>query len=234
MGSTFGHLFRVTTFGESHGGGLGAIIDGCPAGIPIDLEVIQAELERRRPGQSELVSSRKEPDQVEIYSGLFEGRTLGTPIGLMVRNKDADPAAYESLKDVYRPSHADFSYDAKYGVRNWQGGGRASARETVARVAAGGIAQQVLAALSDIQVVAWVERIGDVVANCAASTVERKAVEANPVRCPDPEAAAAMGALIRTVQKAGDTIGGIVRCVARGVPAGLGEPVFDKLEADLA
>jgi chorismate synthase len=234
MGSGFGLLFRVTTFGESHGGGLGAVIEGCPPGISIDLEAIQRDLDRRRPGQSNLVSARKEPDQVEILSGVFEGRTLGTSIGLLVRNKDADPSAYESIRDKYRPSHADYTTEAKFGLRNWQGGGRASARETVARVAAGAIARQVLHQLAGIDIVAWVDQVGDIRADCDPDTVHADAVDANPVRCPDPERAAEMETLIREVRSEGDTVGGIVRAVARNVPAGLGAPVFDKLEAELA
>ncbi len=233
MGSGLGQLFRVTTFGESHGGGLGAVVEGCPPGISLDYSAIQADLDRRRPGQSPLVSARAEPDEVEILSGVFEGKTLGTPIGLLVRNKDADPSAYAPTKDLYRPSHADYTTDAKYGIRNWQGGGRASARETVARVAAGAIARQVLGHLRGVEIVAWVDQVGDIVADCDAAGVTLDAVDANPVRCPDPAMAARMEALIRAVRKDGDTIGGVVRAVARGVPAGLGDPVFDKLEADL-
>ncbi len=234
MGSAFGLLFRVTTFGESHGGGLGAVVEGCPPGIALDLQAIQAELDRRRPGQSALVSARSEPDEVEILSGLFEGKTLGSPIGLLVRNKDADPSAYAPTKDLYRPSHADYTTDAKYGRRNWQGGGRASARETVARVAAGAIARQVLAHLAGVEILAWVDEVGDIVAGCDPKGVTLPAVDANPVRCPDSAKAAEMEALIRAVRKDGDTIGGVVRAVARDVPRGLGDPVFDKLEADLA
>ena len=234
MGSGFGRLFRVTTFGESHGGGLGAVIEGCPPGIPIDLDAIQTELDRRRPGQSALVSARKEMDQVEILSGVFDGVTLGTSIGLLIRNKDADPSAYEPFKDKYRPSHADFTTEAKYGVRNWQGGGRASARETVARVAAGAVARQVLEHLSEIEILAWVSSVGDLHAEVNAATVSREQIEANPLRCPDPETAVAMESLVRAVRKEGDTIGGTIQAVVRGVPIGLGDPVFDKLEADLA
>lgn len=229
-GNTFGARFRVTTFGESHGPAVGVVIDGVPPGLALDLAAVQAELDRRRPG-GPLASPRKEPDTVEVLSGLFEGRTLGTPLTLLVRNTDADPAAYAPFKDVYRPSHADFTTDARYGVRDWRGGGRASARETVARVAAGAVARQVLAG---IEIVAWVDAVGDVVAGCDPDTVTRDAVEASPVRCPDPSASAAMEALIREVRAEGDTVGGVVRAVARGVPAGWGDPVFDKLDADLA
>ena len=234
MGSGFGRMFRVTTFGESHGGGLGAVIEGCPPGVPIDVDKIQEELDRRRPGQSTLVSARKEGDQVEILSGVFDGVTLGTAIGILIRNKDADPSAYEPFKDKFRPSHADYTTQAKYGVRNWQGGGRASARETVARVAAGAIARQVLAHLSEIEILAWVESVGDIRAKVDVSKVHRKQIESNPIRCPDQDAAASMESLVRAVRKEGDTIGGTIRAVVRGAPVGLGDPVFDKLEADLA
>ncbi len=234
MGSSTGVLFRVTTFGESHGGALGAVVEGCPPGLRLDLEAIQAELDRRRPGQSALTTQRAEPDAVEVVSGLFEGRTLGTPIALLVRNRDANPADYAELRDRFRPSHADFAYEAKYGHRAWAGGGRASARETVARVAAGAIARQVLAEGLGVEILAWVDRVGELRADCRSEDVRREAVESNPVRCPVPERAAEMEALIREVRRAGDTIGGVVRAVARGVPPGLGDPVFDKLEADLA
>jgi len=234
MGSGFGQLFRVTTFGESHGGGLGAVIEGCPPGVVLDLDAIQRELDRRRPGQSALVSARKESDRVEILSGVFEGRTLGTAIGLMVRNTDADASAYAPFKDKFRPSHADFTTETKYGLRNWAGGGRASARETVARVAAGAIAKQVLKAQFGIEVQAWVQSVGEITAEIDPLTVTLEAVEANPMRCPDPEVAAAMEARVRAVRKAGDTIGGVIQAVAIGVPVGLGAPVVDKLEADLA
>ncbi len=234
MGSTTGTLFRVTTFGESHGGGLGAVVDGCPAGMKLDLALVQRDLDRRRPGQSSLTTQRKEPDQVEILSGLFEGKTLGSPIALLVRNKDADPSAYEETRHLYRPSHADYTTETKYGIRNWQGGGRASARETVARVAAGAIARQVLQELAGVEIAAWVDRVGDLQATCEPATVNWNEVEASRVRCPDPAASETMEQLIKEVRSKGDTIGGIIRCVARNVPPGLGEPVFDKLEAELA
>ena len=235
MGSSWGRAFRVTTFGESHGGGLGVVIDGCPPGLALDLDRVQAELDRRRPGQSKLVTQRKETDTVEVLSGLFEGQTLGTSIGLVIRNKDADPRAYAPFKDRYRPSHADFTYDAKYGLRAWAGGGRASARETAARVAAGAVARQVLESLVPaLEIVSWVDRIQDLQATVDAGAVTTTDVERTPVRCPDPAVAAAMIERIAAIRKQGDTIGGIVRAVARGVPAGLGEPVFDKLDADLA
>ena len=231
--NTFGVAFRITTFGESHGPALGVVIDGVPAGLALDLAAVQAELDRRRPGQSALTSPRKEADVVEVVSGLFEGRTLGTPLTLLVRNADADATPYRAFATVYRPSHADFTTDARFGRRDWRGGGRASARETVARVAAGAVARQVLAAVG-IDVIAWVAQVGDIVATVDGDTLTRPDVEANPVRCPDPVAAVAMEALIREVRAEGDSIGGVIRAVARGVPAGLGAPVFDKLEADLA
>lgn len=236
MSSTFGHSFRVTTFGESHGGGIGVVIDGCPPGLQLDLAAIQRQLDRRRPGQSALTTARKEPDIAEVLSGLADGVTLGSPIAMLVRNKDADPAAYAPFKDRYRPSHADLTTDARYGLRAWAGGGRASARETVGRVAGGAVARQVLAALTDppVEVLGWVDQVGEVVAGCDPAGVRVEDVEANPVRCPDADKAAQMEALIRQVRKDKDTVGGIVRCVARNVPAGLGAPVFDKLEADLA
>jgi len=234
VGSSMGRLFRVTTFGESHGGGLGVVVEGCPPGLRLDLAAVQADLDRRRPGQSPLVSARKEADRVEVLSGLFEGRTLGTSLAMLVRNKDADPRAYAAFKDVYRPSHADYTYEARYGLRAWAGGGRASARETVGRVAAGAVARQVLSQGCGIEIVAWVDQVGDIRADVDPLQVHRSQVDAHPTRCPDPAQAAAMEAQIRAVRRDGDTIGGVVRCVARGVPAGLGDPVFDKLEADLA
>jgi chorismate synthase len=233
LGSTLGTLFRVTTFGESHGGAIGAVVEGCPPGLALDVGAIQADLDRRRPGQSALVSARKESDTVEVLSGLLDGRTLGTAIALLIRNEDADPTAYRAFRDLYRPSHADFTYDARYGIRAWAGGGRASARETAARVAAGAVARQVLASLGPVEVVAWVERIHDLEARVDPASVRREQVDANPVRCPDAGAAAAMEERIREVRKRGDSVGGVIRCIARGVPAGLGDPVFDKLEADL-
>ena len=233
MGSATGRLFRVTTFGESHGAAIGGIVEGCPPGIALDRDAIQAELDRRRPG-GRLASPRKEPDRGEILSGVFQGQTLGTAIGLLIRNKDADPRAYAPFANLYRPSHADFTYEARYGRRDWRGGGRASARETAVRVAAGAIARQVLAALAGIEIVGWVDQVGDVIAGLEPAHIQRAAVETSEVRCPDPTRAAEMIALIESVRRQKDTVGGIVRCVARGVPAGLGDPVFDKLEADLA
>jgi chorismate synthase len=227
-------LFQVHTFGESHGGAVGCVIDGCPPGLKLDLVRVQAELDRRRPGQSDLVSPRKELDKVQVLSGFADGQTLGTPLTLLVFNHDADPAAYEDLRNVYRPSHADYTYDARYGVRALSGGGRASARETIGRVAAGAVARQVLETLGSVQVVAWVDRVENVQAQVDGAHVTLAEVEASPVRCPDPHASSNMEARIREVRLAGDSVGGAVRAVARGVPAGLGEPVFDKLEADLA
>lgn len=234
MGSSFGQLFRIQTFGESHGGALGVVIDGCPPGLALDLGRVQHECDRRRPGQSKLTTGRKEPDQVEVLSGLFEGRTLGTSIALTIRNRDADGRAYVDFKGTYRPSHADFTYDARYGVRAWAGGGRASARETAARVAAGAVARQVLEALGSVEVVAWVDSVQEIVGEVDSATVDASSVDATAVRCPDLAAAAAMETRIREVRATGDTVGGVVRAVARGVPAGLGDPVFDKLDADLA
>ena len=233
MGSSTGRIFRVTTWGESHGATVGAVIEGCPPGLALDVAAIQAELDRRRPGQSAIVTPRKEADRIEVLSGVFEGVTLGTPIALMVRNKDADPRAYAPFADKYRPSHADYTTEARYGLRDWRGGGRASARETVGRVAAGAIARQVLTHVG-VEIIAWVDQVGDIGAAVESTGVTRPEVEDNIVRCPDPAAAAAMEALIRAVRKDGDTIGGIVKAVARGVPAGWGDPVFDKLEGDLA
>ena len=234
MASSFGRVFRITTFGESHGGGVGVVADGCPPRLPISAEEIQRDLDRRRPGQSHLTTPRQEADRVEILSGVFEGHSLGSPIALLVRNKDARPQAYEDFKDVYRPSHADYTTEAKYGIRNWQGGGRASARETVGRVAAGAIARKLLAFAADVEVLAWVRRVHEVEAKVDPTSVALEAIESNPVRCPEPSAAAEMAERIDAARRRGDSLGGVVECVARGVPAGLGEPVFDKLEADLA
>jgi chorismate synthase len=234
MASQFGVLFRVATFGESHGGGVGVVVDGCPPRLALDAAEIQRDLDRRRPGQSRLTTPRQEADKVEILSGMFEGKTLGTPIALLVRNEDARPASYEAMKDVYRPSHADYTYEAKYGIRNWQGGGRASARETIGRVAAGAIARKLLREAAGIEVLAWVSRVQDLEAKVDAASVSLGQVEANAVRCPDAEAAARMEERIDDARRRGDSLGGVVSCVARGVPPGLGEPVFDKLEADLA
>ena len=223
-GSSFGQLFCLTSFGESHGRGLGGVIDGCPPNIELDMAEVLADLARRRPGQSALTTQRKESDEIEFLSGIFEGKTLGTPIGFVVYNRDADAGAYAPFKDKYRPSHADYTYDAKFGHRAWVGGGRASARETVARVAGGAVARQVLRSLFGIEVVGWVDTVGELESCVDSSTVSRSLVDANVVRCPDADAAERMEKRIREVRSQGDTIGGVVRCVARGVPAGLGEP----------
>ncbi|QSV64767.1 MAG: chorismate synthase [Dolichospermum sp. DL01] len=234
MGSTFGHLFRITTFGESHGGGVGVIIDGCPPQLEISAEEIQFELDRRRPGQSKITTPRKEADTCEILSGVFEGKTLGTPIAILVRNKNTRPEDYDEMAQKYRPSHADATYDAKYGFRNWQGGGRSSARETIGRVAAGAIAKKILHQVAKVEVIAYVKRIKDLEGVVDPNTVTLADVESNIVRCPDGEIANTMISLIEQTGRDGNSIGGVVECVVRNVPKGLGEPVFDKLEADLA
>jgi chorismate synthase len=233
MSSSFGVLFRVTTFGESHGPGIGVVVDGCPSRLLVDEARLQAALDRRRPGQSRLVSQRKEADRVEILSGIHEGQTLGTPIAMMIRNEDTRGRDYEDIARAYRPSHADFTYDAKYGIRAVAGGGRASARETAARVAAGAIAELVLARHA-IAIVAWVDEVCGIAASVDEATVMRAAVERSEIRCPDDAVAAAMIERVEQARKDGDSVGGVIRAVARGVPAGWGEPVFDKLEADLA
>lgn len=235
MASQFGVLFRVATWGESHGGGVGVVVDGCPPRVTLTPEDIQRELDRRRPGQSEIVTPRDEKDRCQILSGVFEGKTLGTPISVFVKNEDARPEAYREIQSAYRPSHADFTYEAKYGIRNWQGGGRASARETIGRVAAGAIARKVLAeAVPALEVVAYVKSIHHLEAVIDVETVESRLVEQSIVRCPDPKASDLMIELIKTMRKEGNSVGGIIECVVRYVPVGLGEPVFDKLEADLA
>ncbi|MEY2506895.1 MAG: chorismate synthase [Verrucomicrobiota bacterium] len=235
MGNSFGQLFRITTWGESHGGGVGVVIDGCPPRLELTEADIQRELDRRRPGQSAITTTRDEADRCQILSGVFEGQTLGTPISIMVMNKDARPEAYAEMKSTYRPSHADFTYEAKYGVRNWQGGGRSSARETIGRVAAGAVARKVLANLFPrFELLAYVTHIYDVSAAIDPGGVTVEQIEATPVRCPDPVAAEKMIAAIEKARADGDSLGGTIECVARGIPAGLGEPVFDKLEADLA
>src|SRR2546422_4675705 len=234
MGNTYGQLFRVTTFGESHGGGIGVVIDGCPPKIEISQVDIQRELDRRRPGQSKIATERKEEDRCEILSGVFEGKTLGTPIGILVRNKDARPEDYAEIADKFRPSHADFTYVAKYGIRNWQGGGRASARETIGRVAAGAVAKKILSVLyAEFEIVAYVTQIHEVVAKINRSAVKTKDIEKNIVRCPDAVAAKKMVSLIEEIRDKGDSVGGVIECVVRGIPPGLGEAVFDKLDADL-
>ncbi|MBJ06522.1 MAG: chorismate synthase [Verrucomicrobiaceae bacterium] len=235
MSSVFGTCFRISTWGESHGGGVGVVIDGCPPRIPLSAEQIQGELDRRRPGQSEIVTPRDEADQCEILSGVFEGQTLGSPIAVLVRNKDARPEAYTEMATKYRPSHADFTYDAKYGIRNWQGGGRASARETIGRVAAAAIARQVLNALMPgIEILAWVSTIQDLKAKVDPGTVSAPQIEGNIVRTGDPAIVDEMIALIKKARGEGNSLGGTVEAVIRGCPAGLGAPVFDKLDAELA
>jgi len=238
-GNSFGSSFRITTFGESHGPAVGVVIDGCPPRVPVAVEEIQRELDRRRPGQSAITTQRREPDQVEILSGMHEGLTLGTPLAMLVHNQDMRSGDYDEMKTKFRPSHADYTYKAKYGIRAWQGGGRASARETIGRVAAGVVARKVLASAGGpggrgVDIVAWVERVADIEAAVDAATVTRDAVDANIVRCPEAPTAEKMIARIDEARKAGDSLGGVVAAVARGVPVGLGEPVFDKLEADLA
>ncbi len=234
MGNTFGHLFRITTFGESHGGGVGVVIDGCPPRLEISREEIQAELDRRRPGQSKITTPRKEADTCEILSGVFEGKTLGTPIAILVHNQDTRPQDYDEMAQKYRPSHADATYDAKYGIRNWQGGGRSSARETIGRVAAGAIAKKILQQVASVEIVAYVKRIQDLEGIIDQNTVTQELVESNIVRCPDSECAERMIELIEQVRDQGDSIGGVVECIVRNVPKGLGSPVFDRLEADIA
>jgi len=236
MANTFGTLFTVTTWGESHGPAVGAVVDGCPPRLPLTAEDIQAELDRRRPGQSDIVTPRKEEDRVEFLSGVFEGRTTGTPISLLMRNADQRPAAYDEMRDKFRPSHADFTYQAKYGLRDHRGGGRSSARETVGRVAAGAIARKVLALAGGVEVRAFLTQVHDIAApaEALAAFPTLAEVEATPVRCPHPETAARMIERIKAVRAEGDSVGGIIECRVRGLPAGLGEPVFDRLEADLA
>jgi chorismate synthase len=238
-GNTFGKSFRVTTFGESHGVAVGCVVDGCPPGQRLDLSRVQAALARRKPGQSKLTTARDEDDAVEVVSGLDQetGATLGTPICMLVRNKDARSSAYDEMRHVYRPSHADFAYDAKYGLRAWQGGGRASARETVGRVAAGAVAEQLLITrFPELRVVAWVERVHTIDArdHIVPALVTRDLVDAHPTRCPHPDSARAMEAAILDAKKRGDSLGGYLRLYAEGIPVGLGEPVFDKLDALLA
>jgi len=236
MPNSFGKLFTITTWGESHGPAVGVVIDGCPPNLPLTAEEIQVELDRRRPGQSDIVTPRKEDDRVEILSGVFEGRTTGTSLSLLVRNADQRPGAYDEMREKFRPSHADYTYQAKYGWRDHRGGGRSSARETIGRVAAGAIAKKILRLAGGVELRAFVTRIHDIAAPAAAlaefPAVE--AIEANAVRCPDAAAAEAMIARIKEVRSVGDSVGGVIECRVRGVPAGLGEPVFDRLEADLA
>ncbi len=229
-GNTFGNLFKLTTFGESHGVAIGGVLDGCPPGIALDIDAIQQELDRRKPGQSAIVTQRKEPDTVEFFSGIFEGRTTGTPIGFAIRNTNQKSRDYSHIKDSYRPSHADYVYDRKYGARDYRGGGRSSARETASRVVAGAIAKQFL---SDVRINAFVSQVGELKLGKHYAELDLSLTESNPVRCPDPETASKMEAYIKEVRKEGDTIGGIITCVIQNVPIGLGEPVFDKLHAEL-
>ena len=235
MSSSFGSVFKISTWGESHGVGVGVVIDGCPARLPLCTEQIQAELDRRRPGQSDIVTPRNEADAVEILSGVVDGMTTGTPIALSVRNKDHRSSAYDEMQHTYRPSHADFCYDAKYGIRAWAGGGRASARETIGRVAAGAVAKAIIKALyPQLEVIAWVQQIHHIVCDTAPQDVSAAAVESNIVRTANAATAEQMAAAIREARSKGDSLGGIVACTVRNCPVGLGDPVFDKLEATLA
>lgn len=234
MANTFGHLFRITTWGESHGGGVGVVVDGCPPRLKLTEADIQPDLDRRRPGQSRIVSPRKESDKIQILSGTFEGRTLGTPISMWVKNEDARSEAYTEMATKFRPSHADYTYFAKFGIRAWPGGGRTSARETIGRVAGGAIAKKILRERYGVEVLAYVKQVQRVTAEVDPERVKLRDVEASIVRCPDPAAAGRMIRLIEKMRRAGDSVGGIVEGIARGVPPGWGEPVFDRLEADLA
>ena len=235
MGNTFGHLYRVTTWGESHWGGVGAVVDGCPPKIALSEKDLQPDLDRRRPGQSKIVTPRKEADRCEILSGVFGGQTLGTPISVWVRNEDARPEAYKEMQTIFRPSHADYTYQAKYGIRNWQGGGRTSARETVGRVIGGSVARKMFKQLVPrLSVTAFVRQVGSLVARAEAGKVSAKEVESNIVRWPEAKEAEQVVRLIERVRSEGDSLGGVVECIVRGCPVGIGEPVFDRLEADLA
>lgn len=229
-GNSFGTLFKLTTFGESHGPALGGIIDGCPAGLILDIEAIQLELQRRKPGQSAIVTQRKEADEVQFLSGIFEGKTTGTPIGFVIQNTNQKSEDYNSIQNSYRPSHADYVYEIKYGIRDYRGGGRSSARETASRVVAGAIAKQLL---SDVKINAFVSSVGEIFVEKPYQALDFNLIESNPVRCPDLETAERMEALIRAVRKEGDTVGGTITCVIQNVPIGWGEPVFDKLHAQL-
>ena len=234
MSSNFGKIFRVSTFGESHGGAVGVILDGCPPKLKIDIDLVQNELDRRRPGQSDITTPRNEEDKLEILSGLKEGVTLGTPIAMMVRNKDQRPGDYSNLEQVFRPSHADGTYHLKYGIQAVSGGGRASARETIGRVAAGAIAKQLLGTVFNTEILSWVKRIHDIDSEVNKDKVSISQIDSNIVRCPDEEVAAKMIERIKQLKQQGDSCGGVVECLVRNVPSGLGMPVFDKLEADLA
>tara|TARA_B100001093_G_scaffold184478_1_gene177119 strand:- start:1916 stop:2980 length:1065 start_codon:yes stop_codon:yes gene_type:complete len=229
-GNTFGNIFKLTTFGESHGPAIGGVIDGCPSGMKIDLNAIEKEMQRRKPGQSPIVTQRKEEDSVTFYSGIFEEKTTGTPIGFLIHNKDQKSKDYTHIKKTYRPSHADYVYDKKYGNRDYRGGGRSSARETACRVVAGAIAKQIL---SKIEITAFVSSVGDIKVDSDYSNLDFSQIEKNPVRCADPKVAKKMEDLIKKIRKEGDTIGGVVTCVIKNTPIGLGEPIFDKLHANL-
>jgi len=233
MCNTFGHIFKLTTFGESHGVGIGGVVDGMPAGIDIDLDFIQQELARRKPGQSALTTSRQEADEVELLSGVFEGKSTGMPIGFLVRNTNQHSNDYDNMREVFRPSHADFTYQMKYGIRDHRGGGRSSARETIARVVGGALAKLALKQLG-ISIIAYTQQVGNICLEKSYSTYDLSKIESNPVRCPDPQKATEMEALIKEVKAVGDTIGGVIGCVIKGCPVGLGEPVFGKLHAALA
>jgi len=229
-GNSFGTLFKLSTFGESHGVAIGGVLDGCPSGIEVDFDAIQNELNRRKPGQSAIVTQRKEPDTVEFYSGIFEGKTTGTPIGFAIHNTNQKSHDYTHIKDSYRPSHADYVYDQKYGFRDYRGGGRSSARETASRVVAGALAKQFL---SEMKINAYVSQVGNMKMETPYQDLDFSQIEANPVRCPDPKMAAEMEAYIKEIRKEGDTVGGVISCVIQNVPIGLGEPAFDKLHAEL-
>jgi len=233
-GNTFGKIFKIVTWGESHGGALGVVIDGCPARIKISTEDIQVELNRRRPGQSKITSDRQEYDQVQILSGVFEGETLGTPISLLIWNKDVHSTDYNNLKDVFRPSHADYTYQVKYGIRDYNGGGRSSARETVARVAAGAIAKKILQEKFKIDINAYTKQVYNLSAEINPLLITRSKIEQNIIRCPDQVMADKMIKLVEEIKKEGETVGGIIECVAKNIPTGWGEPVFDRLESRLA
>lgn len=229
-GNSFGTIFKLTSFGESHGMAIGGIIDGCPAGLELDFDAIQSEMDRRKPGQSDIVTQRKEPDTITFLSGIFEGTTTGTPIGFVIENTNQKSKDYTHIKDKYRPSHADYTYDKKYGIRDYRGGGRSSARETAVRVAAGAIAKQLL---KDLKITAYVSAVGDIKLQKEYSDIDFIEIEKNSVRCPDKELAVVMESYIKQIKKDGDTIGGVISCVIQNVPVGLGEPVFDKLHAQL-
>ncbi len=229
-GNSFGKIFKLTTFGESHGAAIGGIIDGCPAGLSLDFGAINFEMQRRKPGQSAIVTQRKEEDEVQFLSGIFEGKTTGTPIGFTIENTDHKSQDYSHIKDIYRPSHADFTYDKKYGIRDYRGGGRSSARETACRVVAGAIAKQLL---KDIKITAYVSSVGEMELKKQYSELDFSEIEKNPVRCPDSKMAVKMENYIKSIRKEGDTIGGTITCVVQNVPVGLGEPVFDKFHAEL-